>query len=161
MKRFTQILTFTLFCTLMIFMSCKKKKSSTKDDPRDAAGAAISKTWVVNTVTKDEETREEWSDFTIGFTYNPDTDMGGYSVSGVPANEGAADVWGAGVSWSFEGNDDTADTGVIVRSDIGTMNATTDDATNPTKLILTFTIENASNRVAGFNGEWVFDLSAQ
>ncbi|MFY0606613.1 MAG: hypothetical protein JXR10_07855 [Cyclobacteriaceae bacterium] len=161
MKRITQLLAFSLFCTLIIFTACKKKKSSTKEDIRDAAGAALSKTWTVTSVTKDTEPREEWELFTIGFTYNAESDMGGYSVSNVPANEGAADVWGSGVSWSFGGTEDSPDTGVIVRSDIGNMNATTDDPTNPTTLVLTFSITDASARVAGFNGEWVFTLEAQ
>lgn len=159
MKRITQLLTALVFCSLIVFVSCKKKKSSEKDDPRDAVGNAFIGTWSPTTVTKDTETRTEWDDFTIAFTYNTETHVGGYSVSGVPSDEGASDVWGSDLTWTFDGEDESADTGVIVRSDETIINATLDDPENPTTLTLSFTITDASARTAGFNGAWVFNLS--
>ena len=160
MKRITQLLTALVFCSLIVFISCKKKKKSEKDDPRDAVGMALSKTWSPTSVTKDTENRTEWDGFTIGFTYNSETDIGGYSVSGVPSNEGASDVWGSGLSWTFDGEDESADTGTILRSDGVTVQATLDNPDAPTTLTLSFTITDASARAAGFNGAWIFTLAA-
>jgi hypothetical protein len=158
MKRFTSVLTIILFSALIIGVGCKKKKNTTKTDARDAAGAALSKTWTVTSVTKDDEPREEWADFTLAFTYNAETDMGGYQVAGVPANEGAADVYGENLTWAFQGDDENADTGVIVRSDGVVIQAQLN--TGVTALVLSFTITDASARTAGFNGNWIFTLAS-
>ena len=162
MKQFTQLLTALVFCSLMIFVACNKSGSTEPDDPRDEVGAAIaSKPWTAASVTLDGTTRTEWDGFTISFSYNEETHQGTYTVANVPSNPGASDVFGSGVTWTFDGVDENANTGVIVRSDGVNVNVSRQgtDPLAPTSLTLSFTITDASNRVAGFNGAWVFTLN--
>lgn len=164
MRRFTQLLTALVFCSLVIFISCKKKNKEEDPDPRDEVAAALlSATWVPSEVTFDGSNRTEWEGFSIGFSYNNETDQGGYSVSGVPTEEGAeaSDVWGDNVTWTFDGEDESANTGTIVRSDGVSMTATLDNPDTPTQLRLEFSVEDPGARVAGFYGTWVFVLVPQ
>ncbi len=166
MKRFTQLLTALVICSLVITISCKKKSSS-EDDPdvRDAFGTALNgTTWVATTVTLDNSNRTDWGDFVLGFTgYNTESDEGTYSTNGVPSDDDAAIVWGAGTqSWQFGGTDDSPDISKIVRlSDGRELNITPDNSDDPTQLIITFSTETSSGRLAGFEGVWSFTLERQ
>ncbi|MEQ9306711.1 MAG: hypothetical protein RJQ14_22545 [Marinoscillum sp.] len=164
MKQITRLLTALVFCSLVIFISCKKKKGGGEEDPdnRDIVGAALAGPWVPTSVLFDDANRTEWSEFSIGFSYNPDTDAGNYTVSGVPTDDGASDVWGEGtVNWAFDGDDETADTGTIIREDGVEMSAELDNIESPTKLTLTFSVDDPDARTAGFYGTWKFEFDIQ
>ncbi|MEQ8473100.1 MAG: hypothetical protein RIC35_18035 [Marinoscillum sp.] len=167
MKRITQLLTALVFCSLIIFVSCKKKKKpDATEDPRDAAGQALAGPWVPTSVKFDDANRTEWSDFVISFAYNTDTDQGNYTVSGVPTDDGASDVWGTAngtVNWTFDGIDETADVGRVIRADgTGTpMDVTVNSTESPTALTISFTVEDPDARVAGFYGTWSFVFELQ
>lgn len=167
MKQFTQLLTALVFCSLIIFVSCKKKKKDEgKDDSRDLVGQALQGTWTPTSAKFDGENRTSgWADFTITFSYNNDTDQGNYTVSGVPTDDGASDVWGTAngtVNWAFDGTDDEPDTEVIIREGDGIpMAVTLDNPNDPSSLILIFTVDDPDARTAGFYGEWEFVFEAQ
>ncbi|HCX23281.1 MAG: hypothetical protein CMB80_16025 [Flammeovirgaceae bacterium] len=165
MKRFTQLLTALVICSLVIFVSCKKKKGSSDPDPRDEFGSVLDGgSWVPSAVTFDNANRTEWDGFVLGFNYNTDTNQGTYSTSGIPTDDGASDVWGTGtVSWEFGGTEDTPDIGEIIRvSDGVVMDVTPDNPENPTQLIIQFSVEDPSaGRVDGFYGSWSFTLVKQ
>lgn len=160
MKLLTQLLTVAVILSLATLFGCPKPDPTPKVDSRDAVGEMLSAVWKPSSVTLDDATREEWSGFEISFTYDADSDEGSYSTNGVPTDTGGSDVWGSGVIWSFGGTEDAPDFTTINRSDIGTMTASYDDNTNPTKLVsLTFTVSNAAARAEGFNGKWVFTFN--
>lgn len=158
MKRFTPLLTALVFCSLIIFVSCKKKKGTEDPDPRDEFGSVLNKVnWTPTVVKLGEATRSEWGSFVLGFTYDTETNRGTYSTSGVPADDGADAVWGDGViSWEFGETNGVADISKIVRlSDGIEMSVTATPPTDPEELNITF--NNAEEaRVAGFEGGWNF-----
>lgn len=158
MKKSTQLLTALVFCSLMIFISCKKGKDEPENDPRDAQAEKLTdKTWTVTEATFEGSPRPDWQGATVTFSYNKDTDTGTYTVSGVPTTEegdNAAVVLGTGsVTWSFESKEQT---GVIIRGDGVDMDVQVTDTT----LKLTFDITGTGSRIAGFDGTWVFNFSA-
>ena len=163
MKRFTQLLTALVICSLVVFVSCKKKKKDEDPDPRDEFGTVLDGgSWTPSSVTFDGSNRTEWEGFVLGWTYNTETNAGTYSTSGVPTDDGAADVWGSGVvAWSFGGSEETPDISTIIRSTDGLqMSVTPDNVEAPTQLVITFS--NApDSRVEGFEGNWSFTLVKQ
>jgi hypothetical protein len=164
MKRFTQLLTALVFCSLVIFISCKKKNGGGEDpDERDEVAAAIaSNVWVPTSVEFDDANRTEWDGFSISFSYNNDSDVGSYTVSGVPTDDGASDVWGENPSWTFAGTEEAPNTGTIVRTHDGVeMSAQLDNPDTPTVLTLTFSVEDPGAKTAGFYGTWEFVLEPQ
>lgn len=161
MKKITQLLSALVFCSLMIFISCNKGNDDEPEvvDPRDAQAEKLEGTWNVTSAEFEKAPREDWKSASIKFTYNYDTDAGTYTVSGVPEEQDGDDeakvLGGSSGTWSFKSE---TETGVIVRGDGVEM---TIDNLSDSALGLTFTITDATARVAGFNGEWEFDFSAQ
>lgn len=156
MKKTTQLLTALVFCSLIIFIGCNRNNGTDDPDPRDVQAALLTTgTWSLSSATVDGTAREEWTGFTLGFAYNNDSDQGTMTASGVPSDEGADAVFANG-NWTFDGTDENADVGVIVRADGIEMSITT---LNETTLTLSFNVPEASGRIASFDGNWVFTFS--
>lgn len=157
MKKITQLLSALVFCSLMIFISCKGDDKG-KTDKRDQQAELLEgATWKVTSATFDGDTRADWEGATMTFSYNPETDQGTYTVSGVPdEGDGVNSVLGANnasVSWTFP---DENTVGTIQRADGIDMAL----SVSATTLSLTFTVPDPDARIAGFYGEWVFQFTA-
>ncbi|REE01236.1 hypothetical protein [Marinoscillum furvescens] len=160
MKKITQLLTALVFCSLIVFVSCKKDSGGEDPDPQADFGAALVGSWTLQSATHSSDgDRTEWSGLTLNWTFDTETKTGTYTPSGVPDNAGAADVFGengTSVTWSFAGEG----TSSIERGG-GLSNVTivTDSEENPTSATLTFDVTGSGSRVAGFDGSWTFVFS--
>jgi|GEM_PF-541805 len=164
MKKFTQLLTLFAFASLIIFVACKKKTPTpTEADPKDTFGAALNGTWSPSSVKLDDQTRDEWADFTITVTYSSDSQAGTYQVNGVPTNDGADAVWGNNVTWTVTSIEDNGTNATLTRQDTDNIvvQASVDNVDTPTSLTFTFTVPTAGGRIGnervdGFTGKWEF-----
>ena len=152
MKKITQLLTALVFCSLIIFASCKKDDGGTTEDPRIAIGQNLA-TVVTGAPSCAKlgtgECRDEWKDFNLKFTFVKTPDANGayggtYTVSGVPA--GGENVWGDGGAWTFANA-----AGTKITFD----NKTADLSASDKEVTLIFDVAAAA-RVAVFEGKWTF-----
>ena len=160
MKKLQHVLMIGAVASLSIFISYNKDDDGgDSTDARDEQGEAISGSWTVTSATFNNDPRPDWEGATVTFTYDNASDEGTYVVSGVPTTEegeNAAEVLGADgaqVSWSFAGENQTNS---IVRESDGVSMTTTVSASS---LTLSFSLTGVE-RIAGFDGNWKFELSA-
>lgn len=151
MKLISQLLTALVICSLVIFISCGGGGNTDPVDPVDTIGNQLIANWTLSSAKVDNAARDEWSGFSLNITYNPATNTGSYTASGVPSNVGASDVWPTSGSFTLEVGAAT----IATRNDA--IPITVDvDASN---LVLTFTITGSGDRVAAFDGDWEFALT--
>lgn len=160
MKYLKNVFTLMLVASLVIFMNC-----GTVEPKPDPIGKVVAEklaqgAWgtTVGGVTLDNTPREEWDNFSVTFTTNDDYTGGNYSTSGVPTEDGASRVWGAGGTWAFEDNNGIPNLTKIIRDDNVELSVNVDvnDTGDAGSLTLSFPIPEEGARVAGFDGNWVF-----
>lgn len=145
MKKVTKLLTALVFGSLMIFISCSKKDDPVENDPADAIGTVLATiSGSPAAVRLDGEPRDEWDATVFTVTYDPETNSGNISISGVPTNDGAADVWNGGGAYTLSDDGSTATLGSKMISISGKT--------------LTFTVEDPSGKAAVFFGVWEFSF---
>lgn len=163
MKQFTRILAALVFASLVIFISCKKKKGGDPDPLEERAKLFASATWVPGTINlKNEGEREEWADFKLTFTnnYNAEQGAGQYILEGVPSADGADAVLGANGThtWRFEESNKK-----VILVDIGNGEEARlfEIAVSTEQIFFQVLVDGSGSRVAGFEGTWIFNLTAQ
>jgi hypothetical protein len=148
MRKITQLLSALVFCSLIIFASCGG--GGTDPEPEDVRIAAGNNLVTVaagkGKAKMDNLDRTEWDDASFTFTFNSTTFAGTYTVTGIPTNDGATDVWKASGTWKFTGT---------------TIGAITLDGTKPAELTIsetsaTLKFDVAGAREASFVGGWAF-----
>lgn len=157
MKKITQLLTALVFCSLIVFVSCKKDSGGEDPDPQADFGAALVGSWTLQSASHSSDgDRTEWSGMTLNWTFDTATKTGTYTPSGVPDNAGADAVFGgngSAVSWSFAGEGiSTIERG----GGLSNVTIVPDSEENPTQVTLTLSVSGSGSRVAGFDGDWTF-----
>jgi len=146
MKKNTLSLLSTLFCSLLLFTSCKDDDPS-GPTPEEVQTQKLIATWIVGeegSVTRDDISSEEWDNFTLTFTESNFSTTNTYET-----------VWPAEGSWQFvEGN-----LNKIERND----GLDIDIVVEETTLDMTFTLSqsNDNGRFKGVPGEYTFHLVKQ
>ncbi len=166
---------FALLLALCIFMGCQNNSGGDDKEP-DFPGQAKAEELSVGTwgttpggVSVSGTPRDEWDGFSVSFTVNSENFEGGsYQATGIPSDDGADLVWRSSGTWAFEKNGETLNLNTIYRDgDTSTpvsLNVDVDETSGEGVLSLSFSVPEQTSfaeRVAGFNGNWVFTFDLQ
>ncbi len=160
MKKFLNLFTAILFISTAILMSCGGTDDDTPVDQQNitggfmTTGTATPSSVTVNDGAGSVTVTDDWSNFSLTFTYDSDTKAGTYVTSGVPEASGTT-VWATSGTWAFDG--DKTDT--IIRD--GDSSKPVSLSANATAMTLGFNVVDAGRpgRVLTFGGDWTFALS--
>lgn len=124
------------------------------DDPelsaKDKQTELLAKKWSiktdVNSVTLNgDDDTDNWPGFTVTFNSN-----GTYAASNI-SKERLNTVWSTSGTWSFKSD---TNLNTIVRNDGVEINISVDEA----NLSMSFNYSKSNGRIAGIEGEWMFDM---
>ena len=142
--------------SLLVYTGC----GSSSADPETAAEIQLKKlqgTWgaTANSVKRDTNPEVTYDNFTVTFAGSLNADKSNVEATSTYNTNDVTNAFPSG-TWSFDG----ASVNTIVRGTGIKMTITTLTDTN---LLLTFTLDQTggSNRTAGLEGSWTFDLTKQ
>ena len=152
MRKLTSLLVIIFLGSLVIVSSCKKEKVDPEPSEEEKQIDALSKAWVVSSVTLGgDDVTDEWQGFEL--TYGNKT----YStIASFNAN-----VWPSSGTYEFATSNGEPDVNTMLRSGLGdplpiSLNVSTNS------LVMSFTYDTDVNgRLKGTDGSWVFSMDAK
>lgn len=160
MKSFRSLFTIASITATAFITGCGGDEDNNGPSTHETQLSLLTKTWIVQTVTHQEDRTEEFRDpdftLTVTGTFNPDKPTGPYAYS-VEGDRPTPSPWTTGNGiWTF-GTDPSK---TILRDDDVEMQYTL----NGDKLTLQFTCttcDEDNGRVTSSDGEWTFVFKAK